>query len=295
MDASTCNTEPTCAGEATCPRAATCDNVATCNGSPTCAMAFTCGGWPTCQKPPVLVPQKIFGLFDSDVAPGSSPKSGDEANLPHFSTWDGHVWHGRVHSSLILSDPGFGFITASTDMFMEISYGNGAKSVAAVVETVIVNNIYESSSVADYIDSDSDGLISSGDYVLMTFTDPPEIAGETWYLVERAGVSPAPTPNKSAASAIVADLISAIPGSCVCDCHADPACDGVTNVLDVVQAVNVAFRGQSDILDPNAACPNVTTDVNCDGVTNVLDVVRVVNVAFRGGDANAEFCDPCAP
>jgi hypothetical protein len=80
---------------------------------------------------------------------------------------------------------------------------------------------------------------------------------------------------------------------CACDCHADPLCDGVTNVLDVVQGVNVAFRGQPDIIDPNANCPYTTTDATADGVTNVLDVVRLVNVAFRGGDPNTQFANPC--
>jgi len=82
---------------------------------------------------------------------------------------------------------------------------------------------------------------------------------------------------------------------CACDCHADPQCDGVTNVLDVVNTVNVAFRGAADITDPNASCPLTTTDVDCSGFTDVLDVVHVVNVAFRGGDPAVEFCDPCAP
>ena len=82
-------------------------------------------------------------------------------------------------------------------------------------------------------------------------------------------------------------------GGCACDCHADPQCDSVTNVLDVVQGVNVAFRGQPDIVDPNANCPYTTTDATTDGVTNVLDVVRLVNVAFRGGDPAIEFGDPC--
>ena len=80
---------------------------------------------------------------------------------------------------------------------------------------------------------------------------------------------------------------------CGCDCHADPQCDGVTNVLDVVQTVNVAFRSQP--AETGAICPNEQTDVDCDGVTNVLDVVKVVNVAFRSADPVAEFCDPCAP
>ncbi|HUU44606.1 MAG TPA: hypothetical protein VM118_02635 [Acidobacteriota bacterium] len=81
--------------------------------------------------------------------------------------------------------------------------------------------------------------------------------------------------------------------ACACDCHADPQCDGVTNVLDVVHGVNVAFRGATDIVDPNVNCPYTTTDVNCSGYTDVIDVVRLVNVAFRGGDPNAEFSNPC--
>lgn len=81
--------------------------------------------------------------------------------------------------------------------------------------------------------------------------------------------------------------------SCACDCHADPQCDGYTDVLDVVYGVNVAFRGAPDVLDPNVNCPWTTTDVNCSGYTDVIDVVRLVNVAFRGGDPNVEFTDPC--
>jgi hypothetical protein len=86
-------------------------------------------------------------------------------------------------------------------------------------------------------------------------------------------------------------------GGCVCDCHGDPApigaCDGVQDILDVVQTVNVAFRGAAAILDPNAACPYETTDTNCSLSTDVIDVVKVVNVAFRGANAATEFCNSC--
>ncbi|HUU44417.1 MAG TPA: hypothetical protein VM118_01685, partial [Acidobacteriota bacterium] len=81
--------------------------------------------------------------------------------------------------------------------------------------------------------------------------------------------------------------------TCICPCHADPECDGVTNVLDVVRAVNVAFRGAPAVFDPN--CPYKQTDVDCSGFTNVIDVVKFVNVAFRGGDPAVQYCDPCAP
>jgi len=78
---------------------------------------------------------------------------------------------------------------------------------------------------------------------------------------------------------------------CNCPCHADPQCDGVTNVLDVVHSVNVAFRGSPPVFDDN--CPFEQTDVDCSGFTNVIDVVKFVNVAFRGGLPEDNFCEPC--
>lgn len=83
--------------------------------------------------------------------------------------------------------------------------------------------------------------------------------------------------------------------TCVCDCHADPICNDVINVFDVVATIGVAFRGDPPIADTNPLCPLQTTDVDCNGVTSVFDVIRVINVAFRGGDPSVEFCDPCAP
>jgi photosystem II stability/assembly factor-like uncharacterized protein len=84
---------------------------------------------------------------------------------------------------------------------------------------------------------------------------------------------------------------------CACQCHGDPApvgsCDGATDILDVVQTINVAFRGAAAVPDPNVACPFETTDVDCDHSTGVLDVVRMINVAFRGANRATEFCVPC--
>jgi len=78
---------------------------------------------------------------------------------------------------------------------------------------------------------------------------------------------------------------------CSCPCHADPACNGVTDVFDVVAAVDVAFRSGTPVFD--ADCPNEQTDVTCDNVTNVFDVVAFVDVAFRNGSPS-QFCDPCS-
>jgi hypothetical protein len=83
------------------------------------------------------------------------------------------------------------------------------------------------------------------------------------------------------------------PPPCICPCHADPQCDGNSDVLDVVAAVDVAFRSGLPSTDPE--CPNEQTDVDCSGATDVLDVVRFVNVAFRNADPGTEFCDPCEP
>ena len=87
--------------------------------------------------------------------------------------------------------------------------------------------------------------------------------------------------------------IVTISSGCHCDCHADPECDGVTNIVDAVIIVDVAFRGGSPRPDPNPACPFEMTDVNCDGKTDILDVVTLIAVGFRGGNPAELFCDPC--
>ena len=88
---------------------------------------------------------------------------------------------------------------------------------------------------------------------------------------------------------------SGTPDDNICQCHTDPECDGTTNVLDVVQAVNVAFRSAAPVIDPLGSCLRENTDADCSGATNVIDVVRFVNVAFRSEDPSLNFCDVCGP
>jgi hypothetical protein len=83
------------------------------------------------------------------------------------------------------------------------------------------------------------------------------------------------------------------PMECVCVCHADPACDDVTDVLDVVKTIDVAFRGSPEENDTGPLCAATQTDLNCSGTTDIVDVVKIVNVAFRSADPATEFCDPC--
>ncbi|MBI3872289.1 MAG: hypothetical protein HY304_04325 [candidate division Zixibacteria bacterium] len=77
---------------------------------------------------------------------------------------------------------------------------------------------------------------------------------------------------------------------CSCPCHNDPKCDGVTDVLDVVQTIGVAFRGATSITDPG--CPKQQCDMDCNGVVDVLDVVKIIGVAFRGA-LPTTLCNAC--
>lgn len=78
---------------------------------------------------------------------------------------------------------------------------------------------------------------------------------------------------------------------CICSCAADPACDGVWNVRDVVSVIDVAHRGGPLVKSGN--CPYADSDVNCDGVVNAIDAVLLVDVVFRYVPAGNVFCNPC--
>lgn len=82
---------------------------------------------------------------------------------------------------------------------------------------------------------------------------------------------------------------------CACQCSGEPSCNGVRDVVDVVQTINTAFRGGAATPDPGENCSAETTDLDCDNATSIIDVVRMVNVVFRGADPATEICDPCAP
>lgn len=88
-------------------------------------------------------------------------------------------------------------------------------------------------------------------------------------------------------------LVITVANGCQCPCHGDPGCNGAIDVLDVINTISVAFRGESAIVDtdcfPN---PGGRTDVDCSGSTDVIDVVLMVGVAFRG--ETPSFCEPCS-
>lgn len=83
-----------------------------------------------------------------------------------------------------------------------------------------------------------------------------------------------------------------VANGCHCPCASDPACNGATDIVDVVNTVGVAFRGEAVIIDPDCfPNPGGRTDVDCSGSTDVLDVVKIIDVAFRG--STLLLCNPC--
>lgn len=88
-------------------------------------------------------------------------------------------------------------------------------------------------------------------------------------------------------------VVITVANGCQCPCHADPGCNGATDVVDVVNTISVAFRGEPATIDPDCfPNPGGRTDIDCSGSTNIVDVVRMVGVAFRG--ETPTFCDPCS-
>jgi hypothetical protein len=112
--------------------------------------------------------------------------------------------------------------------------------------------------------------------------------GEYWYDLNGTD-SENQTGPTTAPHGVTVDYNSS---ACDCSCHADPECNGLANVFDVVHCVNEAFRNGDPIVDPD--CPRTRNDIDCNGVVNVFDVVGMVEVAFRNGDPGIQFCDPCA-
>jgi hypothetical protein len=177
------------------------------------------------------------------------------------------------------------------DVFVDVP-GPG-KSVAGVPpETLYVNTQLDDGQILDRRDPDGNNSVSVGDFVLVEYTDGESV----WYRVVTTGTNG----GAKSSSAIIDyfELAAAIPPpppvTCACDCHGDPVCDAIKcDVLDVVSAVNVAFRNGAAIPDPNANCPYERTDVDCSTFTDVIDVIKIVNVAFRNANPLTEFCDPC--
>jgi hypothetical protein len=150
-------------------------------------------------------------------------------------------------------------------------------------------------SLTDYNgDSDPDDRVSItghgfGSYTVRAITRSDASPGSTYSIGARVGAAPE--------SLIVINAPTEPPGqsqtfgfefTCQCPCQFDPRCDGVvSDVLDVSDTINRAFRGAAPLAEP--LCPYERTDVDGSGATDVLDVTKVINVAFRGNPAASQY------
>jgi hypothetical protein len=256
----------------------------------TCHFAPTCLDWPTCQPP-------AFGTHDKILMISRSGRSYDSFFDVFFDITVTDDWHEGPISSLLVIDPNQvsgiepePFVESFFDVFVDVM--PGPKDGAGVPqETLFVNTQLDDGEVIDHRDMDGDNAVSVGDYLLIEYTNGESV----WYRVVMTG-----TNGQAKSSAAIIDYfelyteIPPPPPTCACDCHGNPVCDAaICDILDVVSAVNVAFRNFPPILDPNAACPYQTTDVDCNTVTDIVDVVKIVNAAFRNANPATEFCNPC--
>jgi hypothetical protein len=80
------------------------------------------------------------------------------------------------------------------------------------------------------------------------------------------------------------------PNQSACTHHGDPMADGKTDIFDVTETINIAFRNGAPTID--ADCPAQRCDLDCNGAVDIIDVTMIIEVAFRG--ATPHFCNPCA-
>lgn len=78
---------------------------------------------------------------------------------------------------------------------------------------------------------------------------------------------------------------------CFCRCHGDPVCNGQLDIVDVVQTINIAFRGA--VVPRDQDCTHSRADVDASGATTVSDVVLMIRVVFDGESIETIFTNPC--
>lgn len=78
---------------------------------------------------------------------------------------------------------------------------------------------------------------------------------------------------------------------CECACLGDPVCDGTSDVLDLIETINVAFRGVAGITDSD--CMFSRDDLNASGETDIVDVSLMVSAVYRGELIGTVVTNPC--
>jgi len=223
-----------------------------------------------------------------------------------FEGMEAGTWNLRLDGSMLVDPWGYacmagvssngvvGYATLSEEQLSPGGSGQVFLSVTAEGSPVLDANAialvsYDEVSPPDTILLSDDGL--QGDGLAMDGIYTGSFDAGPGGAIDIRVLASGDAPNASYTRILLLSAYTTV--QCACDCHADPICDAVVNVFDVVIAVDVAFRAGTPVVDPNPACPREDTDVTCDNVTNVFDVVKFVDVAFRAGNPATAFCDPC--
>ena len=165
----------------------------------------------------------------------------------------------------------------------------------AVVYAVVLGNLSPACDDLVSFKAGSDPLFTSAASVVVTFVANDSTGS---FIIDTVCIRPANHLGfVNTATVLVAPSFT--PGvvtlACQCDCQGDPiGCDGLIDVLDVVETIDRAFNNAPGDSPLDALCPTMSTDLDCDATTTVIDVVRLINVAFRQSDPAAALCDPCA-
>ncbi len=133
--------------------------------------------------------------------------------------------------------------------------------------------------------------------------DPTNLSVDPWFCdpsnggYALASISPCATAASNGGYIGAYAPACSFPATCHCECHADPECDGATDMMDIVRTIARAFNADSTVFD--TAClyhgplADGRTDVDCNGGTDIADVTRMIDVVLRGADPALRFCAPC--
>ena len=118
----------------------------------------------------------------------------------------------------------------------------------------------------------------------------PPLGAQSQHMLSARTVTTGYVPVADRASITVRDV-------CSCLCHADPVCDGASDVVDVVIVIDRALDRIGGIADTscpaNGSLVDGRADLDCSGLTDIQDVVLMIDVVFRGGNSDLLFCRPC--
>lgn len=81
--------------------------------------------------------------------------------------------------------------------------------------------------------------------------------------------------------------------ACNCPYQGDPTMDGLSDVFDVINIINVVFDASPYPIHPPCRYPY--QDMNCDCVLDVFDIIHAIDYIFSNGQPPCDLCDTVCP